>query len=105
MAVTYTITQNGISNGLSIPQPFTIEVSELNYYDKDGEAHLGLSVCTKNQAGDICENDDLEGLSAPFSGQMKTYPIPVYTSSKHSDLSNSLEVDLELAYPGKWSRN
>ena len=92
---TYTITQNGSSNGNVIAQPFTINVHKIEQIDANGLLATRVSVCTKNGSGDVCENDDI--------ASSKNYDLQSMGSSKNNDLVNTLEVDLEAAYPGKWS--
>lgn len=90
---TYTVTQNGKSNGNDIDQPFTIEVVGINFR----EDKLVIDTRTKNGAGDVCDNDDIVSRI--------TYSLPAMTSSKNTDLVNTLEVDLTTAYGANWSKN
>jgi len=92
---TYTITQNGSSNGNAIAQPFTIEVHMMIYRDNEAGSRLDISVCTKNGGDDPCDNDDIPNVTS--------YDLPAMSTSKNNDLSNTLEVLLEEKYPGKWS--
>lgn len=94
MLKTYTITQNGSSNGNVIAQPFTIELHKICYVDKDGVSRMEVHSCTKNGSSEECANDDI----ASFKG----YALPGMGSSKNADLSG-FEADLEAAYPGNWS--
>ena len=92
---TYTITQNGSSNGNVIAQPFTIEVCKIEQINVNGVEATRVSTCTKNGNGDICDNDDIPAY--------KDYDLQPMTSSKNNDLVNTLEADLNSAYPGSWS--
>lgn len=90
---TYTITVNGNSNGNVIVQPFTIEVLRMEY----NEDALVVDSQTINGSGNNCENDDILN--------RKGYAFPAMTSSKNTDLANSIEADLTAAYGANWSKN
>lgn len=92
---TYTITQNGNSNGNVIAQPFIIEVHKIEYIDANGVSTTRISTCTKNGSDVPCHNDDI--------ASSKDYDLQGMSSSKNADLAATLEVDLEAAYPGNWS--
>lgn len=92
---TYTITQNGSSNGNIISQPFTIEVHSMIYRDSEDAQRLDISVCTKNGSDVPCNNDDIPNVTS--------YDLPIMSSSKNADLTATIEVLLEEKYPGKWS--
>jgi hypothetical protein len=96
MLKSYTITQEGKSNGNAITQPFTIEVLKMNYYGVDnmGVEQLEIHSCTKNGFGIVCHNDDIEAVVV--------VPLPAMTSSKNSDLSE-FESLLQEKYPDNWS--
>ena len=96
MLKSYTITQNGLSNGNTINQPFTIEVHKMNYIGvgQAGVDQLEVHVCTKNGGNHFCKNDEIESVVV--------LDLPVMTSSKNSDLSG-LETLLTEAYDSNWS--
>lgn len=96
MLKSYTITQNGSSNGNTIEQPFTIEIHKMDYIavHQSGVNKLLIHTCTKNGSEHSCKNDDIENVVS--------VELPVMTSSKNSDLS-AFETILEDKYSGNWS--
>lgn len=96
MLKSYTITQEGKSNGNAITQPFNIEVLKMNYFgvSDSGVEQLEIHSCTKNGLGEACYNDDIEAVVV--------VPLPAMTSSKNSDLSE-FESLLQEKYPDSWS--
>jgi len=89
----YTITQNGLSNGNEIHSPFEIMVTQMIY--NSNTSKLVLAVCTCNNEGVPCDNDDIANIL--------NYDLPSLSSTKSTDLKNSIEVLLEETYPGNWS--
>ena len=86
----YTVTTNGSSNGNVIAQPFKVKIHAMQY----GEV-LTIGACTCNANDVECDNDDIQ--------KTEKYDLPVLSSSKNADLSNTIEVLLEEKYPGNWS--
>ena len=93
MLASYTITQNGTSNGNIISQPFTIEVHNM-YYRSD---RLDVLSCTKNGSDVACVNDDI--------ADALSFDLPAMSSSKNADLTATFETALTAAYGGNWSKN
>ena len=91
---TYTITMDGNDNGNVIAQPFTIEVAQVSSLDEGDSSFTQVRVCTKNANGQ-CGNSDI--------ADTKNYDLQPMSSSMNAALSNTIEQDLEAAYPGKWS--
>ena len=87
----YTITTNGLSDGNVITQPFKIEVKMIQYHSDS----FTLELCTCNSIGKNCVNDDIKDILQ--------FDLPPMSSSKNADLSSTLEVALQAAYPGAWS--
>lgn len=96
MLATYTITQNGSSNGNVIAQPFTVEVTKLTYMEEPS-SNLVVYSCCKNQANEHCGNDDIAGVLV--------FDLPAMSSSKNADLTATFETALTAAYGGNWSKN
>ena len=99
----YTVTVDGSSQGNAIKAPFDIEIIQMAYVDETdpytGEifSKLIISPCTRNSAGEMCKNDDIPDRSE--------YDLPVMTSSKNTDLSNSIEQTFNTVYgAGNWSK-
>lgn len=106
MLAKYTVTQNGLSNGNVIVQPFTIEVHAMGYrseevLDSEGspvvESDVSLAVCTKNGSDEACDNDDIPN--------RKTYAMPAMSATKDADLTATIEADLTAAYGANWSKD
>jgi hypothetical protein len=106
MLAKYTVTQNGLSNGNVIAQPFSIEVHAMMYRseevpDDEGnpvvESDLTIVVCTKNGANNACDNDNIPNSNL--------YDLPLMSASKNSDLTATIEVDLTAAYGANWSKD
>ena len=57
----YTITQNGLSNGNEIHSPFEIMVTQMIY--NSNTSKLVLAVCTCNNEGVPCDNDDIASVA------------------------------------------
>jgi len=93
----YTITQNGVSNGNVIAQPFTIEVHNMYYRDSPDNSRLDILSCTKNGTGDACKNDDI--------ADSLSFDLPAMGSSKNADLTATFETALTAAYGANWSKN
>jgi hypothetical protein len=94
---TYTVTVDGTSKGLVIPQPFTIEIHQMSYVAGETEnSYLAISSCTKTNSGEPCSNDDIaDRIQAD---------MPAMTSSKNADLTAEFESLLDAAYgSGNWS--
>ena len=91
---TYTITMDGNDNGNVITQPFTIEVAQISSLSEGESSLTQVRVCTKNANGQ-CGNSDI--------ADTKNYALQSMSSSANAVLSNTIEADLEAAYPGKWS--
>jgi len=88
----YTITQDGLSNGNVISQPFKIHVHNMNYGNL---GQLAVISCTENSSDKPCSNDDIRST--------EYFDMPDMSSSKNNDLTNTFELLLEEKYPGKWS--
>lgn len=96
MLKTYTVTTNGDSDGNVIVQPFTIEILNMQYSSEGPEDKLIVTTCTRNGSGNVCENSDIP--------HYNEFALPGMTSSKNTDLSNSIEGLLDTAYGnGNWS--
>jgi len=93
----YTITQNGSSNGNVIAQPFTIEIHSLLYITESNVEKLNIVSCTKNGSDEPCHNDDIDG--------SLNFELPGMGSSKNADLTATFETALTAAYGGNWSKN
>ena len=100
----YTITAEGqTSNGNPLEQPFTVEVHQITTA-KDSEYTdlFSVVICAINGSGESCEWDGLKSLG--FASGTKNYDgAPSMESSNNVNLAATLEVDLEVAAPSKWS--
>jgi hypothetical protein len=96
MLKTYTITQEGKSNGNTISNPFTIEIHKMDYVSAHNSEvnQLVVHTCTKNGSNHNCSNDDIESVFVTN--------LPAMTSSKNSDLSD-FETMLQEKYPNNWA--
>ncbi len=96
MLASYTITQNGSSNGNVIAQPFIIEVQNLYYRGGDNN-RLDVVSCTKNGSDVACANDDISN--------SLSFDLPIMSASKNADLTATFETALTAAYGANWSKN
>jgi len=87
----YTITTDGLSNGLTIAQPFTIEVKDM-YYPED---KFIVHVQTITNGGMVTPNDDIPDAITDLDE-----PSPI---TGISDLSAFETVYLDDKYPSNWS--
>lgn len=91
----YEITQDGLSNGNAIVQPFQVKVHAMNYNSIPGFSKLKVGTCTCKVDGQNFVNDDISNVLE--------FDLPAITTSKNADLVATIEVLLEEKYPGNWA--
>lgn len=89
---TYTITESGSSNGLSIGSPFTIEITEMYYTENKFVIHAQ----TKTGAGSVVVNDDIPA-------RIDDLAMPAMNTTKDNDLTSFETNYLDVHYAGNWS--